>query len=160
MEPLTQPARLSEYAARFRQAADRAGAELVLFETWPRSRRSRLYRAGEFGRTPEEMQARLDAVLKPLAAELGLRVAPVGRAFLRVMSEEMPVPLHRADGTHPTEAGTYLAACVLYHTLTGRSPIGLRYRPYPMRRGTAAALQRAAAEVTLPPAAPGELERP
>ena len=34
--------------------------------------------------------------------------------------------LYRPDG-HPTVAGTYLAACVVYETILGRSPVGIAY---------------------------------
>jgi hypothetical protein len=35
------------------------------------------------------------------------------------------VVLHADDGSHPTPRGTFLAACVMYATLTGRTPQGL-----------------------------------
>ena len=35
------------------------------------------------------------------------------------------IALYQADGQHPTEAGSYLAACVMYCTLFGKSPLGL-----------------------------------
>ncbi|MEO8450679.1 MAG: hypothetical protein ABI647_12845, partial [Gemmatimonadota bacterium] len=38
------------------------------------------------------------------------------------------LPLYIQDGSHPTPAGSYLAALVFYSTLTGRSPIGLPRR--------------------------------
>jgi len=33
--------------------------------------------------------------------------------------------LYKNDGSHPTLHGTYLAACVLYATMTGKSPVGM-----------------------------------
>jgi len=33
--------------------------------------------------------------------------------------------LFRADGSHPSPVGTYLAATVLYQTLYGKNPVGL-----------------------------------
>jgi hypothetical protein len=153
MEPLSYPDRTAEYVHRFRDETVRHGSELVLFETWARSPGHRLYRRGDHGRSPEEMQARIDRILTPLAASLQLRIAPIGRACLRVLARNDPnIRLHRRDGSHPTEAGTYLAACVLYKTLTGRSPRGVGYRPYPMTRRTAAELQDAADAAALPQA--------
>lgn len=54
--------------------------------------------------------------------------------------------LYVADGSHPSPRGTYLAACVVYATLTGRSPVGL---PAPDGVDDAAYLQEAAATVVL-----------
>ena len=51
-------------------------------------------------------------------------VAPVGRAWERALRDPA-MTLHDPDGSHPSPAGTYLAACVLYATLTGESPVGL-----------------------------------
>lgn len=60
-------------------------------------------------------------------------VAPVGRAFARVWASEADpldpgsafYALYQGDGSHPSPDGTWLAACVLYSTLTGRSAEGL-----------------------------------
>jgi hypothetical protein len=32
--------------------------------------------------------------------------------------------LYDADGSHPSAAGSYLAACVFFRTLFGKSPVG------------------------------------
>jgi hypothetical protein len=57
-------------------------------------------------------------------------VAHVGEAWAAYRATEQVVaPAHSAlfftDGSHPSTAGTYLAACVLYATLYGTSPEGL-----------------------------------
>lgn len=51
-------------------------------------------------------------------------VAPVGLAWARVRDERPDIVLFDPDGSHPSPAGTYLAACVLYGQLTGHSPEG------------------------------------
>merc|ERR1712048_257016 len=64
-------------------------------------------------------------------------VAPVGRAF-RLIYDEITVAggnagdagslffrLYDPDGSHPSAMGTYLAACVLYSTISGASASGL-----------------------------------
>lgn len=79
-------------------------------------------------------------------------VAPVGLAFRKIYegSADPADPaslfwrLYADDGSHPSERGTYLAACVFYATITGESPEGL-----PSAVPDAAELQRAAAEVVL-----------
>jgi len=42
-----------------------------------------------------------------------------------VLRLDPSIALWQADGSHPSEAGTYLAACVLYARLFHRSPVGL-----------------------------------
>lgn len=37
------------------------------------------------------------------------------------------IDLWQDDGSHPTVAGTYLAACVFYGVIFGESPRGLSY---------------------------------
>lgn len=45
------------------------------------------------------------------------RAAAVGAAWKRVRDERPDIDLYQADGSHPTFAGTYLAACVFYTTI-------------------------------------------
>jgi len=52
---------------------------------------------------------------------------PVGLAFARALSLRPELTLVIDDNKHPTLAGTYLAACVFYAALNGRSPEGLAY---------------------------------
>jgi hypothetical protein len=64
-------------------------------------------------------------------------IAPVGLAFAHIhdsiledgadpLSEESTFwTLYSNDGSHPSPRGSYLAACVIYVTLTGESSIGL-----------------------------------
>ena len=51
------------------------------------------------------------------------------------------------DGNHPSLAGTYLAACVVYATLYGKSPVGNSFDYYGrIDQATTAFLQKVAAE--------------
>ena len=79
-------------------------------------------------------RARGAVVLAPCAATL----APAQTVSLLV-----GVGLHPADGVHPSLAGSYLTACVIYATLTGRSPIS-RATLNALPRATATELQRTA----------------
>lgn len=49
------------------------------------------------------------------------RVAPVGVAWQQVMGTQPGIDLFQPDGSHPTLAGTYLAACVMYTTIFHQS---------------------------------------
>lgn len=64
-----------------------------------------------------------DAYLS-IGRELGVSVAPVGLAWAESAKRLFTLDLHQWDGSHPMPAGSYLAACVLYSTLTSRSAIG------------------------------------
>jgi homocysteine S-methyltransferase len=48
----------------------------------------------------------------------------VGPAWERARAEHPEVELHDADGSHPSPAGTYLAACTFLGALLGKSPVG------------------------------------
>jgi hypothetical protein len=70
------------------------------------------------------MQDQITAGYLAIADELGERVAPAGVAWQAAALEPGPA-LWQPDGSHPTPAGTYLTACVLYATLFRASPVGL-----------------------------------
>jgi hypothetical protein len=54
-------------------------------------------------------------------------VIPAGLAFARMRAKKPELNLYAADKRHPSLAGTYLASCVVYAALTGRSPVGNSY---------------------------------
>jgi len=97
-----------------------AGATPVLLETWAHQ-----------GGLPEDgldygaMQTAIDESYTEIGHELGVTVAPAGQAWAGVLRLDPSIALWQADGSHPSEAGTYLAACVLYARLFHRSPVGL-----------------------------------
>ena len=54
-------------------------------------------------------------------------VIPAGLAFANAMGRRPDVELYFRDKRHPSIAGTYLAACTSYASLTGKSPVGASY---------------------------------
>jgi hypothetical protein len=97
------------------------GARPLLFATWA-------HRGG----WPEErlpdyasMQGRIDDAYLGIGRELGVGVVPVGAAWAAVRASDPAIDLWQADGSHPSTAGTYLAACVFYAAVFGTSPLGL-----------------------------------
>jgi len=56
--------------------------------------------------------------------------------------------LWQDDGSHPTEQGTYLAACVFYSVIFHQSPEGLTFTAQ-LPSETAQLLQKSAAHVVL-----------
>lgn len=89
------------------------------------------------------------------ASDVNGTLFPVGSAWLAVWKRDPSVALYSSDGLHPSIAGSYLAAAVMYAKLYGKSPVGL---PAALRlhsgatvsveKNLAALLQASAAEVT------------
>jgi hypothetical protein len=52
-------------------------------------------------------------------------VFPVGEAFRSALRRDPGLALLGGDGFHPANAGTYLAALVIYAKVSKRSPIGM-----------------------------------
>lgn len=145
MAAIRDPQGFVEYVRLFAQHVTAAGARPILFQTWARHPRSRVYDRYQLG-DPSEMLARIDATYAEVARTLHLPVAPVGRAWERASAELPDVQLHRRDGTHPALAGSYLAACVIYGTISGRDPRHTTWRPWPISRSQAARIRAVAAE--------------
>jgi hypothetical protein len=110
--PLQAPDKMEKYAKRFAGEIRKRGAKTVLFLTWARQEEPKAQRA-------------LNRAYFKIAEALKALVAPVGPAWARVRRERPKLKLFANDGSHPTPAGTYLAACVFFAVLTGRSPVGL-----------------------------------
>jgi len=101
--------------------AGTAGARAVLFMTWG-------YRDGNgAGDSFDAMQARLVDGYDQVARATGAQVAPVGLAWQQAHRLAPSLALWQDDGMHPSRAGSYLAACVFFEVLTGRSPVGDAY---------------------------------
>lgn len=69
-----------------------------------------------------------EALYVDVGNEIGALVIPVGLAFDEAYRRFPDLKLHHRDGTHPSLLGTYLAACTVFATLYGLSPVGNAYR--------------------------------
>jgi hypothetical protein len=55
-------------------------------------------------------------------------VIPVGIAFENAYKAQPDIVLHKPfDGSHPSLLGTYLASCVVFASITQKTPIGIEY---------------------------------
>ena len=142
MRPLTDGPAMLKYAKLFDAEVKSAGAKTVLFLTWARFNQP-------------ENQRGITRAYDSVAKELNARVARVGPAWERVLEQRPDLELHTDDRIHPTPAGTYLAACVFYATITGDSPEGLPAtvttatgKTITLNPADAKVLQRAAAVVS------------
>ena len=120
-----QNRRVSMYpAARQLVAKIRAqGANPLFLVTWAHRSGAPEYGIPNYA----EMQARINAGYLGIAGELGVLTVPVGEAWSRVRGQPGAPELWDQDGSHPSPAGTYLAACVLYATIYRQSPLGLTF---------------------------------
>jgi PKD domain-containing protein/type IX secretion system substrate protein len=71
-----------------------------------------------------EMQDSLTAEYKRFADSLHFTLAPAGPAWKQSVINGDPIELFDPDGSHPSLAGSYLAACVYYAVLFQKSPVG------------------------------------
>jgi hypothetical protein len=80
--------------------------------------------------------------------EINALVIPSGLAFEEAYRQRPDIKLHQDyDGSHPTMLGTYLAACTIYASVYGKSPVGNSYDYYgKVSKEDAAFLQKVADE--------------
>jgi hypothetical protein len=74
-----------------------------------------------------EMTAQLAEAYTTAGNENKALVIPAGLAFAKSIGKQPELNLYAPDKRHPSLAGTYLASCVVFAALTGRSPVGNSY---------------------------------
>ncbi len=75
-----------------------------------------------------EMTAELAEAYTTVGNANDALVIPAGLAFARLRARQPDLNLYAPDKRHPSPAGSYLAANVIFAALTGRSPVGNAYR--------------------------------
>jgi len=120
------------------------GSRPVLFLTWAHN-----------GGWPENnlpgydaMQGQINQGYLGLAGETNAMIIPVGLAWSNAIRKYPDLTLWQNDGSHPSEQGTYFAACVFYAALYGENPAGLPYHAN-LPANTALRLQTFAGEAVL-----------
>lgn len=79
---------------------------------------------------PENIRLTADLYVS-VGNEVGALVIPVGLAFEEAYRRQPAIKLHKDyDGSHPDLIGTYLAACTVYASIYGKSPVGNSYDYY------------------------------
>lgn len=112
----------------------------VMFPEWPR-------------RDIDETQRIYDLHVSIAQAEPAC-VAPIPQAWDLALARDPSLTLHAADGNHSAPAGAFLAALVLYATMTGLSPLDVPpLAQYPVNVSLQETLRGIAAETvqTVPP---------
>jgi hypothetical protein len=93
--------------------------------------------------TYDGMQSRLRESYLEMANDNSAEVSPVGAAWKYVRDNHPTIELYNADESHPSAAGSYLAACVHYASIYKKSPVGASYT-FSLTTSDAAILQNAA----------------
>ena len=100
--------------------AQAINAKPILYSTW--GRRSDSKDLKSMGLTNESMTWRLAAGYTAIGEELNIPVGHVGLAFYEVYTGNSGIELYDDDATHPSYAGSYLAAMTLFSKMTGIDP--------------------------------------
>lgn len=89
-----------------------------------------------------------EALYVSVGNEIGALVIPVGLAFEEAYRRRPAIKLQKDyDGSHPELIGTYLAACTVYASIYGKSPVGNSYDYFgKVDKETASFLQQVAAD--------------
>lgn len=139
-EPLTEKGRerFRETVISFNKLIAERGGKTALYMT-------HVYVKPHKKVSPENLRLTEDLYVS-VGNEVGALVIPVGLAFEEAYRRRPDMKLQQDyDGSHPTLIGTYLAACTVYASIYGKSPVGNSYDYFgKIDKDTAAFLQRVA----------------
>jgi len=122
-----------------------AGGQSAFLMTWAPKNGMKV---GFKNRDREAIQADLASSYMAIADELDALMVPAGIGFMRCTRENPDIELWDADGLHPSPAGSYLAACIIYSVIFQESPEDCAYIA-DLDEDVALTLQRIAAELVL-----------
>jgi hypothetical protein len=100
-----------EYGKKLDDEIKKQGARTILYMT--------------FANQNAATQPAIARAYQELSQDLKSQLAPVGLAWDKAFKADKKLVLHEKDQKHPNATGTYLAACVFYATIYGKSPEGL-----------------------------------
>ncbi len=122
--PCQNPDAFLEAVTKLCGIISQIGANVILYQTWA-------YEAGSdklasTGMSYEEMADKLKTAYQAAAEATEAIVAPVGELFSHIThSDHITHLINQNDNYHPSTSGSYLAACVIFKIITGKSTIGL-----------------------------------
>ena len=108
--PVKNPLRYHENVRLFAAEIAKQGPKIALYLTWSRQQ-------------VPQTQDQITRAVEDIAAEVCAQVVPVGPAWHAAMRDPSLL-LYEDDGSHPTAAGSYLAACVFLVSLFDQAPGG------------------------------------
>ena len=104
-----------KYVKKHSETIRSKGIEPILFMSWPYKNKP-------------EMQEQLEEEFFKASKLNKLRMVPAGQAFLHINQNFPNINLYTEDLRHPSKEGTYLAALMVFATLSNKSPIGNTYK--------------------------------
>ena len=149
--PLVWPDEYLESFDELAQMAVENDVRPILYQVWPRHPERDAWETYDAPETPDDIDSAF-AEIEEVTAEAidgsSATLAAVGRAWEKVRLSDSFIDLYADDGNHANEAGTYLAALVIYGTIRGSELPAEPWHPSSMEGETAAVL-RGAAEAVL-----------
>ena len=103
-----------KYVKKHSETIRSKGIEPILFMTWPYKNKP-------------EMQQQLEKEFLKASKLNKLRMIPAGQAFLYINQKFPNINLYTEDLRHPSKEGTYLAALMIFTSLSNKTPIGNSY---------------------------------
>lgn len=114
--PIKNAERMKENIRLFDAAIQPTGAKTVLYTTWARQHAL-------------DTQKQITTAYSEIGKELGAIIIPAGPAWMRFIAKHDEPQLYDKDQSHPTLAGSYLAACVFLAALLKTNPTGNNFTP-------------------------------
>ena len=122
-EPIMERSQSIVSFERFNHVITKSGAKMVVFENWTVDGK-------------EDEFDKLQQTYQQIQRETGATLAPIGAAWRLCRSTHPQIQLY-VDDRHPSDEGTYLAACVLYdvlyHKPSAKLPMNLRGPDLPVQ---------------------------
>lgn len=125
--PAYKPEETLSSVQQWSSIARRNKTKVLLFLTWAHANRQ-----GNTMLPMQDMQERTSTTYCQAGLQNKARVAPVGEAWAAWYRKKPEISLYDKDGSHPNAAGSYLAACVLHASISGKA---LKNAPGTLRSG-------------------------
>lgn len=148
--PLVWPDDYLEGFFELSKLASQSGAQAILYQPWPRHPERDAWDTYAQPETPDDIDgafAKIEAITQRGVDESSAIMAAVGRAWEEVRLSAQPIDLYDDDGNHANEAGTYLAALVIYGTMRDSALPVEPWRPSSISDEKATALREVAQQV-------------
>jgi len=142
LEPLMNPVGFNDAATDLIKITKESGAVVFLFETWSRAKGNSIYDEAWSGRNPESMQKKLSIKYNEIAQNSNVTVIPIGSIWQKIMAENKEIELYSIDGSHPSQIGSYLTACIIYKYIFNDDPKKINYIPSEVKESEAKILRQ------------------
>ena len=132
--PATDPQEFFDGAKRVADSISRTSPSVrfVLYQTWGRKAGHSVL--GNIGMTSEEMSEKLFTAYAECAKLIGADISPVGELFFKAYhSKKVCIDIYYPDKTHPSYAGSCIAALSHYRTVFGSLPENMNAIGLPKR---------------------------